>query len=710
VIKLRTGDSLARPAAVRIARVSEGNPLHAIEIASELRRVGSDDAELPVPRSLTALIGERIARLPARTQETLLACAVLSRPTTEHVDGDALEPAEDAGIVAVADGQVRFVHPAYASAVHRSVDQATRRRLHRELADVVSEPEEQARHLALGSARPDGAIATRVDEAAVVVAARGAPDAAAELMDLAVRLTPVADVDARCDRRIAAARFRFDAGDFAGAQAILQHALDERADGARRAVALQLLSQLHGRRSNFGDALATAAAAREAVGDDDAIRPAIELDLAYCCASLGDFERAQEYARSAVAGAEAAHSETLPEALACLAIAQFLGGRGFEEGLVQRALDLEDPARRGAFMMRPRYIYGALLLWMGRCAEATTVLEALRLETLERGEEGSIPLLAPYLVWAAVWRGDITGGAQLVEETWESAALLGDPAAEAIAAGFSALVGAYTGPVEKVRTDAERALELFSGLQWMAGTIWPLWALGLAALASRDARAVDEALGPLAQMLTNMGSIDPVLAVFLPEEIEALAELGQINDAEQLTAWLDDRAETFDRPWARAVVRRCRGLVEAARGDLDAALRSLEDALGRYGSLDMPIERARTLVAVGRVQRRRKQKRLARIALDEALLVFESVGATAWSTQVRDELARVNTRRAPATLTATEERVARLAAEGFTNRQIAERVFVSPKTVEANLARAYRKLGISSRAQLARSLDPDSES
>jgi DNA-binding NarL/FixJ family response regulator len=151
-------------------------------------------------------------------------------------------------------------------------------------------------------------------------------------------------------------------------------------------------------------------------------------------------------------------------------------------------------------------------------------------------------------------------------------------------------------------------------------------------------------------------------------------------------------------------------LVEAARGDLDAALRSLEDALGRYGSLDMPIERARTLVAVGRVQRRRKQKRLARIALDEALLVFESVGATLWSTQVRDELARVNTRRAPATLTATEERVARLAAEGFTNRQIAERVFVSPKTVEANLARAYRKLGISSRAQLARSFDPDSES
>ena len=85
--------------------------------------------------------------------------------------------------------------------------------------------------------------------------------------------------------------------------------------------------------------------------------------------------------------------------------------------------------------------------------------------------------------------------------------------------------------------------------------------------------------------------------------------------------------------------------------------------------------------------------------------MFESVGTPLWAEQARGELARAATRRAAAGLTATEERIAQLAAEGLTNRAIAERAFVSVNTVEANLKRAYRKLGISSRAQLARALD-----
>src|SRR5204862_5979921 len=122
------------------------------------------------------------------------------------VDVDLLEAAEEIGIVAVRDGRVRFVHPVFATAVYRSVDQAARRRVHRELADVVTEPEERARHLALGSTGPDAAIAAKLDDAARVVAARGAPDAAAELIDLAVRLTPDGYEDEGTERRLAAAR------------------------------------------------------------------------------------------------------------------------------------------------------------------------------------------------------------------------------------------------------------------------------------------------------------------------------------------------------------------------------------------------------------------------------------------------------------------------------------------------------------------------
>lgn len=705
VIKRQTGLSLPRPTAVRVAQVSGGNPLYAIEIASELQRAGTDASEMPVPRSLATLIEERVSRLPAATRVALAAAAAASHPTIDLVDVEILEPAEKMGIVSVRDGHVRFLHPVFASAVYRSVDQATRRRVHRQLAVAVTESEERARHLALGSAGPDETIAAKLDEAAAVVAARGAPEAAAELIDLAIRSTAERHIDARSDRRIAGARFRFDSGDLGGAEALLYEVIDQGADGSQRACALQLLARLHGRRSNFADAFAAATEALALVSGDDVLRTEIELDVAYCCASLGDFEAAQVHARAAVAGAEATGSETLPETLAVLTMTEFLGGRGFDEPRIRRAIELENPLRSGAFMMRPRYILGVLLLWTGRCTDATALLEGLRMETIERGEEGAVPFLAPYLTWAALWRGDITGAARIVDGARESAGLLGDPAAEAIAAGFNALVHAFIGPAETVRGEAAKALELFSRLQWMPGTIWPLWAIGLVSLVSDDPAAVDAALGPLAQLITDMGSIDPALAVFLPEEIEALTQLGRADEAEQLTAWLDERAEAVDRPWARAVASRCRGLVLSARGKLDLAVASLDDALRQYDSLDLPIERARTLLALGRVQRRRKQKRLARLAFDEAFEVFEAVGATLWSARVRDELSRVNTRRALTTLTPTEERIARFAAEGFSNREIAEHAFVSPKTVEANLARAYRKLEISSRAQLARALD-----
>jgi DNA-binding NarL/FixJ family response regulator len=119
----------------------------------------------------------------------------------------------------------------------------------------------------------------------------------------------------------------------------------------------------------------------------------------------------------------------------------------------------------------------------------------------------------------------------------------------------------------------------------------------------------------------------------------------------------------------------------------------------------MPFERGRTLLLQGRVARRRKQKRHARIAFDEARSVFAGLGASVWESAAVSELARVAVRRAPDELSATELRIASLAASGSSNREIAAQVFVTRKTVEANLARAYRKLGISSRAQLAHALD-----
>src|SRR5262249_48218060 len=123
----------------------------------------------------------------------------------------------------------------------------------------------------------------------------------------------------------------------------------------------------------------------------------------------------------------------------------------------------------------------------------------------------------------------------------------------------------------------------------------------------------------------------------------------------------------------------------------------------------MPFELARTLLAHGQVLRRLKRKRDARISLERALVIFDELGATPWIARARDELGRTAARTAPADLSPTELRIALLAAAGLTNEAIASEAFVSRKTVEANLSRAYRKLGIRSRAQLARALDARGE-
>ena len=136
---------------------------------------------------------------------------------------------------------------------------------------------------------------------------------------------------------------------------------------------------------------------------------------------------------------------------------------------------------------------------------------------------------------------------------------------------------------------------------------------------------------------------------------------------------------------------------------MEAAARKAQDAMAEHERLPMPFERARTQLLVGQLQRRQRQKERSRATLREALQAFEAMGTQLWADRARAELARaevVPTR--DLALTPSERRVAELAASGMTNRDVAAALFISPKTVESNLARIYRKLGINSRAELGR--------
>jgi DNA-binding CsgD family transcriptional regulator len=180
-----------------------------------------------------------------------------------------------------------------------------------------------------------------------------------------------------------------------------------------------------------------------------------------------------------------------------------------------------------------------------------------------------------------------------------------------------------------------------------------------------------------------------------------LINLGDLERAERLLTWLERRGCATGRRWTLATAARCRGLLLAAQGDTQGAVQVLDEALRHHQQLAMPFELGRTLLVAGQLQRRAKRERLARQHLEQALGIFESLPAATWAARARAELSRIGLRPpAPLELTATEERVAVLAAPGHTNRQVAAALFLSPRTVETNLARVYRRLEVSSRAEL----------
>jgi DNA-binding CsgD family transcriptional regulator len=185
--------------------------------------------------------------------------------------------------------------------------------------------------------------------------------------------------------------------------------------------------------------------------------------------------------------------------------------------------------------------------------------------------------------------------------------------------------------------------------------------------------------------------------------VEALIACGEPDRAADVLGRFEERGQALGRSWAMATAARCRGLAMAAHGDLTGALAQVQIALHHHEQLPMPFELARTLLVGGQVHRRARHKRDARDMLVAAESMFGSLGAVTWAARAHDGLSRLGIRpSAPSGLTATERQVAELAAAGLTNREIAERMFISLRTTEANLSRIYRKLGVRSRAELAR--------
>jgi DNA-binding CsgD family transcriptional regulator len=226
-------------------------------------------------------------------------------------------------------------------------------------------------------------------------------------------------------------------------------------------------------------------------------------------------------------------------------------------------------------------------------------------------------------------------------------------------------------------------------------------ALGFLELSLGDAAAAHAVLEPL---ITRSGLAHPIAEAAAADEIEALLGMGRVAEAEALLAAFAAQAERTLRPRASAAVARSAALAAAARDDLDDALRQAERAVALAAPSE-PLERGRALLVLGLVARRAKRRRAAREALESALGVFDALPAPLWAQRARAELERIGGRRGSGgELTPSERRVAELVLAGKTNREIASELFVTVNTVEKALTRAYAKVGVRSRTELARRL------
>ena len=290
---------------------------------------------------------------------------------------------------------------------------------------------------------------------------------------------------------------------------------------------------------------------------------------------------------------------------------------------------------------------------------------------------------------------------QLCHEATEAAYQSGEKGLEPFCLTILAEVDAYRGEVEKARAQIADLLPVLERLGRFLLVHRLKRALALLDLCSGDAGSSWAHLEPLLAGADELGESLAQLAGSVG--IEALVVCGDLETAGRLLGLLDERAARADTPLL-PLARRCRGLLLAERGDLEAAIAALEAAAvepepPREGN---PFELARTLLALGTVQRRAQHKRVARGSLQRAAEIFERLGARLWLEKARSELRRIGGRTASeGELSETERRIVELVVAGLRNREVAAELSLSPNTVAWNLSKVYGKLGVSSRTELA---------
>ena len=528
--------NLPRPLLLRVHEIVGGNPFFALELGRGLvdGTIRVDGTDVALPESLVALVTERLRALPARVRETLVAVAALAAPSVVLLEAlgpavvDDIELAQKRGVLELDGDRIRFTHPLLAPACYTAMPLHRRRRLHRRLAELDVDPEERARHLALAASGPDEEIAAALETAATQARARGATQAAAELAQRAVALTPPASIETLNRRRMLAAEHSFHAGDVGKAIDLLEQAADSATPGPLRAEVLSRLADVSAVTEGCGPAEALYSRALAEPDLDARQRVEILGELAFHTAARGDTRSGFRYAEEGLALAEQLGDPVvLSHSRIAVAIATFLRTACIRRDLLEPAIDLARRTGGGpAFGDGPRYTLAFQLGRTDRRDEARAMWKALIAEAAER-EDPEVGWRLFQLAQVEANAGAWDAAIRLCDEATEVAHQTGEKGLEPFCLTIHAEVDAYRGEVEKARAQIADLLPVLERLGRFLLVHRLKRALALADLCSGDAGS-------------SWGDVEPLFAG-VDELGESLAQLAGSVAIEALIACGDLR-------------------------------------------------------------------------------------------------------------------------------------------------------------------------
>ena len=581
----------------RIADLAGGHPLYALEIVRECVarwREHRDVAHtVSVPPALADAVLARVRGLPTQTRRELLRLS--AGGDGAHLSDESLALAVEGELVENTGDAVRFAHPLFASAVYAAATPLERREVHAELAESTRDIEDRARHLAAAATGPDERVALALDDAVMRARERGATGVAAKLAAAALRASPP-DSSKHWDRLLEDATLQKSVGNLRAARELLEKALTESPRGRRRAEILLLLGHVLKDSVHSDRALECFRDALDNAEHDAALRCALHANVAYVVQFAAGPAAAEDDARLALEFAERAGDDALlAQCLAALARIEFWLGRGVQRGAMERAVELE---RAGADLRldpRPSLLLAGQLATAGDLDEARDHLSRALSGLRERGEPLHAVLHRLSLLEHRA--GEWSSAEQLAREALDEARYTGERAWERFGLHALATVQAFRGEVEDARVSIEECLELAEKFGQPTFVVGGQELVGFLAMSEGDPLEAERQLAPAHSTLRDMGVEEPGRFRFLPDQIEALIQLGRIDEAEEWIDWLAGRGDALDRAWAIAGAARCRGLLlEAQGGD---ARPEFEAALREHDRERIPFDRARTLRAYG---------------------------------------------------------------------------------------------------------------